>query len=596
LRLQRAEWATALLITLFAVALHALRLVHAGPLWRDEAAAFHLATSPTLGELIARHESFPPPFFLIVRAWAAVLGGSDHALRLFGLLVGLGLLALFWWTVRRTAGTVPLLTLALVAVNPSVLLFGDSLRGYGLGTVAILAAFGAFARLVARPDRRALAGAAVAALLSVQLLFFNAALLLALGLAAIGVALLRRRPRVVLAVLAIGAAAALSLLPWIGPVLATRSWSVLLEVPVGPRKIFGEMAQAASAPVRALRWVWWLLGALALVPFPSEGVSKALATSASPPWPPSPIARPPTGRGGKLSCREGGGAPLPGGGRAMGEGTGVRSPGGDHRASFRDVPSEEDSGEEARDVRLFALLSLPAVVLAQWAFLAALEYEPRAWYFLPVLAVAAAALDVRLAASPLLRTVRLGAAVLAVLALALPVLSLARVRMTNVDLVAARIAAEAAPGDLVVLAPWYYGISYLRYARGSTPWMTVPDLSDHRIHRYDLVKARMARPEPLGDVLGAIERTLRSGHRVWVAGELQPLPPGEPAPVLPPAPAPGSGWREHPYLWAWSQQVGAFLRDHAVQGAQVPVPWDGPVNGFERLNLLVFGGWRQPEG
>src|SRR6185436_4957028 len=109
LRLQRAEWAAAFLITLFAVGLHGLRLVHAGPLWRDEAAAFHLATSPTLGEVIARHESFPPPFFLIVRAWAAVLGGSDHALRLFGLLVGLGLLALFWWTVRHTAGTVPLL-------------------------------------------------------------------------------------------------------------------------------------------------------------------------------------------------------------------------------------------------------------------------------------------------------------------------------------------------------------------------------------------------------------------------------------------------------------------------------------------------------
>lgn len=500
MRLQRWERATALLITLFAVGLHGLRLVHAGPLWRDEAAAFHLATSPTLAEVVAKHESFPPPFFFLVRAWAAVLGGSDASVRFFGLLVGLSLLALFWWTARKAAGTVPLLALALVAINPSVLLFGDSLRGYGLGTVAIVAAFGAFARLAARPDNRAIATAAVTALLSVQFLFFNAALLLALGLAAIGVGIVRRRPRAIGAVVAIGAAAALSLLLWIEPVLATRSWSVLLQVPLGPQEIFGELARTASAPVETLRWVWLLLLALALVP---------LRTTA-------------------------------------------------------------EAGEERRDVSLFALLSLPGLLLAQWAFLEALGYPPRPWYFLAVLAVAAVALDVRLAGSHLGRASRLGAAVLAVLALALPVTALARVRMTNVDLVEARIAAEAAPGDLVVVAPWYMGISYLRYARGSMPWMTLPDLPDHRIHRFDLLQVRLAEPDPLAGVLGAVERTLRSGHRVWVAGSI------------------GTDEQD------WEQRFAAFLRDHATQGGRVPVPWDGPVNGYERLDLLVFSGWRTP--
>src|SRR6185295_1715264 len=242
--------------------------------------------------------------------------------------------------------TVPLVGLALVAVNPSVLIFGDSLRGYGLGTVAILAAFGAFARLAARPDRRAVAGAAVAALLAVQLLFSNAALLLALGLAAIGIGMIRggrRRPRVVLAVVAIGAGAALSLLPWTGPLLATRSWSMLLEVPVGPREVLGEMARTASAPVETLRWVWLALIGLGLL----------------------------SGRG------------------------------------------ENSEDEEKRDARLFALLSLPLVILAQWGFLEVLGYAPRPWYYLPVLALAAAALDVLLAASTLTRTVRLGIAVLA---------------------------------------------------------------------------------------------------------------------------------------------------------------------------------------
>lgn len=510
MRLQRAEWATALLITLFAVGLHALRLVHAGPLWRDEASAFHLATMPTLAEVVAKHESFPPPFSFLVRAWAAAFGGSDFSLRLFGLVVGVGLLAALWWSVRTAGGTVPLLALALVAVNPSVLLFGDSLRGYGLGTLAIVAAFGAFARLAGRPDRRGIALAAATAILAVQFLFFNAALLLALGLAAIAVGIVRRRPRVVLAVLAIGAASALSLLLWIEPVLATRSWSGLLKVSTGTRGIFAEMARTASAPVGALQWVWLLLLALALVP----------------------------------------------------------------------LRAAENAGDERKDARLFALLALPGLVLAQWIFLEALEYLPRPWYFLAMLAAAAAALDVRLAGSLPGRASRLGAAVLAVLALALPVTALARVRMTNVDLVAARIAADAAPGDLVVLTPWYMGISYLRYARGSTPWMTLPDLPDHRIHRFDLLKDRMAEPDPIAGVLGAVERTLRSGHRVWVAGELD-LPPGAALSALDPQ-------------RVWSQRFGAFLRDHAGQAGQVPVPWNGPVNGYERLELLAFNGWRTP--
>lgn len=524
MRLQRAEWATALLITLFAVALHALRLAHAGPLWRDEAAVAGLAALPTIREVFDSfpHEAFPPFFHLIVRTWAEWFGDADRIFRVFGLVAGLALLAQLWWTARRTAGTVPLLALALVAVNPSVVLFGDSLRGYGLGTVAIVAAFGAFARLSVRPDGRTLAGAAAAALLSIHLLFHNAALLLALGLAAIGVGVVRRRPRVVAAVAGIGGLTALSLLPYAGPILSMRSWNVLVQPPVASLEILLEMGRTASAPVPALTWVWLLLLGLALVP----------------------------GRG------------------ADGE------------------------DEEQGDARLFARFAVPAGLLAQWGLLEVVGYPPRPWYFLPVLALTAAGLDILLAASAPKRIVRLTAAGLAVLALALPVLGLARTRMTRMDLMADRIAAEAAPDDLVVLVPWYHGIGYQRYGRGPAPWVTVPGLADHRFHRYDLVKARMEQPEPLRDVLGAVERTLRAGGRVWVAGEPVIPRPGEPVPVLPPAPAPGTGWQDVPYLEAWSSQLGAFLRDHATAAGRVPLSREGPVNGFERLDLLVFRGWR----
>ncbi|HBL25942.1 MAG TPA: hypothetical protein DD490_03805, partial [Acidobacteria bacterium] len=275
MRLQRAEGATALLLTLFAVALHLRRLVSAGPLWRDEAAAFHLATAPTLGEVIARHESFPPPFFFLLRIWASAFGGSDAALRTFGLVAGLALLAALWGGLRQAGGTMPLLGLALVAIHPTVVLYGDSLRGYGLGTAALLAACGAFARLAARPDRRSVLVAGAAAVVSVQLLFLNVPLLGAIGLAACGAGIVRRRPAVLLAVAGIGAVAALSLVPWAGSVLATRTWSVLLHVPLGPREIFLAMAQTAGSSIPTLGWIW------------------LLAIVAGPPPPPPPPPRPP---------------------------------------------------------------------------------------------------------------------------------------------------------------------------------------------------------------------------------------------------------------------------------------------------------------
>lgn len=511
-------------MTLFAVALHALRLIHAGPLWRDEAGAAQIAALPTVGMVFSwfPHEAFPPLFHLTVRTWMACFGDADRTFRVFGLVVGLALIAQLWWTARRAGGTLPLLSLALVAINPSVLLFGDSVRGYGLGSIAILAAFGAFARLVVRPDGRALAGAAAAALLSVHLLLHNAPLLLALGLAAAGAGIVRRRPRVAAAVVGIGALTALSVLLYAGPIVSMRSWSVLVQVWVEPKEILQEISRTASAPVPALRWVWLLL------------IGLAMAT-----------------------------------GRA----------------------DDHEKSTEA-DVRLFARFAAPAVLLAQWALMAAMGYPPRPWYFLPALALSAIALDVLLAASELKRTTRLAAAGLAALVLALPALGLARTRMSHMDLLAARVAAEASVHDLVVLVPWYHGIGYQRYGRGPAPWVTVPDLDDHRFHRYDLVKARMAEPDPLRDVFGAIERTLRAGGRVWVLGEPAFPRPGEPVPVPPPAPAPDTGWQDVPYLESWSLQLGAFLRDHTATGARVPVPRGGPVNGFERLDLLVFQGWR----
>ena len=81
--LKRAEWTAAVLLTVAVGGLHLLRLLHAGGLWRDEAAAVAFATLPTVREVASsfQHEAFPLLFPLAVRGWAAVWGDRDLALR-----------------------------------------------------------------------------------------------------------------------------------------------------------------------------------------------------------------------------------------------------------------------------------------------------------------------------------------------------------------------------------------------------------------------------------------------------------------------------------------------------------------------------------
>lgn len=521
-KLRKAEWAAAVALTLLVAALHLVRLLHAGGLWRDEAAAVRLATLPTMREVYGsfQHEAFPLVFPVAIRTWVAAGGGSDAGLRLFGLLVGLALIVVLWRNARSVGSTLPLVSLTLLGFNVPFLVYGNSMRGYGLGSLLILLFFGLLAQMVERPSPGRIAAAAGVAILAVHCLLHNLFLVLGLCAAAAVVGLLRRTWSTVGSAAGIAALAGLSLLPYRSQLASAGEWNLLVRFPVGPKEIFGRLNRTAGDPLPALAWVWLLLAVLGLV------------------------------------------------------------------AVWRDKELER------RDVLRFCALTIPAALLVQYAFLQYLRYAPRPWYWLASLALVASALDVLLARRPDLRALRLGAALLLPLLLIVPVLRQAKVRMTNIDLLADHIEASAAPEDLVLVNPWYFGVSFQRYYSGKTPWMTLPDLADHRFHRYDLFKSRMMEPDPIRNVLEAVERTLRAGRQVWLVGGVSVPPPGQPPLTLPPAPNSRYGWMDVPYRDAWSQQLGAFLRDHALQGSVVEIPTGNPVSPLEDVPLITARGWR----
>jgi hypothetical protein len=169
-------------------------------------------------------------------------------------------------------------------------------------------------------------------------------------------------------------------------------------------------------------------------------------------------------------------------------------------------------------------------------------------------------------------------------------------RLTNIDLVAEKIESTARSGDFIVINPWEPSITFQRYYKGDTPWMTVPPFPFTKIHRFDEVKKAMMMPDPadaVAPVISRMEATLRAGGRVWLIGGAQFIPAGATPLALPPAPQSRYGWQNIAYYEMWSEDVGYFLQTHAVNASIVDVPTGGPVSEYESPPLVVVSGWRE---
>ena len=132
-QLRKIEVAVAVLLTLAAVSLRLEAGLSADALWRDEANTVALATLPTIRDIWTQlqFDSFPLLWLLIVRVIARVFGPeNDQAFRAVGFLVGLGMVGTIWYYARTVYRSVPIVSLALLGLAPSVIVWGDSIRAY----------------------------------------------------------------------------------------------------------------------------------------------------------------------------------------------------------------------------------------------------------------------------------------------------------------------------------------------------------------------------------------------------------------------------------------------------------------------------------
>ncbi len=529
--LTKLEWAVCIGATLAAVVLHVIYLSHAGPLWRDEVNGVHLATrfSPSEMWQMLTFDSFPVLFPATVRCWSALgLGTSDFALRCLGFVIGLSVLGVVWLNARVLRGSLPLVSLGLLAANLTVVRWGDALRGYGLGCLFISLTLALVWRLMRAPSVERFLAAALAAVLSVQCLYQNAFLLFAICIAGCFVCFRRDQERTALILIGVGAVAALSLLPYMGLIARSQRWRVVQQSGVSASAAWSNFVDALGSPMAWQILAWIGLGLLVVV----------------------------------------GGLVLVG-----------------------DSTRRRPIGTE--DLPLFAAItiSIGGLVFLILVLMSKLPTQP--WYWLPPMVVAAVCIDAGLGSwVERYRIWRL--ALVAVMAF-VPLISGVRgagVRQTNIDLIANRLRDQAQPNDLILVYPWYCGVTFTRYYKGATPWTTLPSLADLRIHRYDLVRERLAATAPIKPVLDRIAQTLAAGNRLWIVGDLPAAEPGETAPPdLPPAPDGPYGWLDVPYTYVWGRQTEYFIRTHGVQTEVIPILSGQEINMYEKSSLAVAKGW-----
>ncbi len=461
----------------------------------------------------------------------------------------------------------PLFSLSLAALNFTVITFGDSMRAYGLATVCILLTLGLVWRFVEMPGRRRGMPAGIAAVLSVQTLYQNAFLVLAICVAGIALCVSRRQYRPAMAVLSIGCVAALSLTPYIKPLLDAQSWWVVSKTGDGFHVFVDRMIQITGGFSSIWFYYVWFVSVII--------------------------------------------AALLGVGNFFKSGENNEP---ERRAKLHQNPSVADAGsrkfeedqceimsairvlKESRDVSFFAGVALTAGFAGYGLFfnLAGLPVQP--WYCIPLLGLLAVCCDVIL--PRMHQTMRLGVLIAAAVSflLAWPTtLSMAHQRRTNGDQVAVTLTQNINPDDFVIIHPWYYGLTFARYYHGSTVWKTLPPLEDYRFHRYDLIKLKLQMTNAIQPVMEKAEATLRSGHRVWIVGEVPMSKSIAPPPAdLPPAPNGPAGWLDVPYTRVWGLKLGHDLVSHATNVSRIVDPSTNDLEPWESIGLTVVSGWNDP--
>jgi len=529
-------WCNRALLVVVLTALVSTRLLahaEAGGLWRDEAQSVEIATHSDFWQNCSK-DSFPILWAVVLRGWVALFGSEDASVRGLGLTIGLAIIPAMFWTARQFRVAIPYWMLLFLGLDPSLIIYGGEVRGYGLGVLTLLLMVGAAWRTLQSQTSWRWAGLCLTSLLAVQASYTNCFLLLGTISGCCVVALRRRQYRVLWKFVAVGAVAALSMVPYTVFVFPRVSeWAITIRRP----NSWGDLAGVCFETVLqggVLRMLAWLaVGSLAAVE----------------------IAR---------------------------------------QLRWRNLTNREINAGDEVEHALFLATFFVVGSAGFWWYMKWLHVLTQAWDYLPWLTLLAITAD--LGSKPWeerepARYQKKLVAVTVCLLMLFTVVPAVRFRMTSIDLMAQKLVNEAKPDDLIVICPWSMGISFQRYYHGSTPWTNFPNVNHTVGAGYLEMKQQvMSKGTPAGITqdLARFRKVLQSGGRIWWVGQFRSVKPKHVPTVLEPAPDSKHGWDEGAYLDSCLEFASQAIRSVATPVRRIDTDLPVGANPFESPSIRVF--------
>ena len=511
-----------------------LFVLHSGGLWRDETNTFNMASSSfevMWGRL--EYDSFPVFWPIIFGLLIKFAGSADLFLRLVGLMMAVGLMVCLWFNATCLRYRDPIIALALLMFCPSIILWGCSMRAYGIGMIEACLIYTLVWKYVEEGSIKNILLLFLVCLAGVHTLFYNAVIVLICILSGSATLLLQKNYKNILMLGGVGLVTAISMLIYLPMIRRVEAWNVSVKTDYTLTLFLSKLHETISPGGDLALWAWCLVIPVSLI-----FAGKYLLNTS----------------------KEGGGI--------------------------------------TRKRLLYPFLVLLLITPAYFIFLKKLSYLTQPWYYLVFMAIVAVSADSILgilSKNQAINNGRIITAGLLMLAALCFVPKVISTRMTNIDLLAGILNQNTTSQDLILVYPWYEGITFNRYYRGAATWQTIPEIADHEVHRYDLIKEKISNPNQaciLENTYTKIKSTLKSGNKVYVLGE--PIFPqaGQIVPVLPPAPQSQYGWQDTPYNMTWCMQAGDYLLKHALTASPVNSKYNANISQYECANLYEFEGWK----
>ncbi len=509
---------------------------NAGGLWRDEIHSVNMATAPTDDLFyVLTYDSFPVLWQVLLRGWISLFGSTDLSVRALGLLSGLAVVPALWWMTRQLGLSFPWWSMLLLGIDPTLIIFGGEVRGYGLGVVTLLVLIGVSWNALQHPSIWQWTALMVTALLAVQSSYTNCFLLAATFIGCGVVALSRRRYLVCVGFGTVGILSAASMLPYAIYVLPRLSAVIkpfLPSISSWTRVRVFRNTLAWGGIAREV--IWCVIGAIA-----TREVYRRVCSR-----------------------------------------------------TFNQRPQSESD----QNLALFAMTFFWVSTVGFWWYMNFLGAHTANWYYMPYLTVLAVTTEIGiqlwLKRRPRRENWGFRLALVASVLVCAEVASTLPYRMTSVDLVARNLSSRVREGDLVLVMPWWYGIPFDRYYNGPAKWMTLPDVDHDRQHNgYQELYQRVMRLPPAEAIqseLAQIDAVLLAGGKIWWVGPPPYLPPGEEPLQLTAAPDPKYGWSETAYFTAWQHMVFQHMQAIGVTTSEHLVPRPKLINVLEDPPVYVF--------